>query len=151
MYYIFCISFPVLSRRGGVGIRAPWLPTLPSPPSTEPTTSARGALTLMPTPSDRLLPVFPLPTPTPPAMPTTPDTSPMLSTLPAMSTLDMLLLPPLLPTPDTLDTLPPLPSPPTLPSPPSTEPTTSARGALTPTLMPTPSAGRCRSSPCQRL
>merc|ERR1719341_1480424 len=105
MYYIFCISFPVLSRRGGVGIRAPWLPTLPSPPSTEPTTSARGALTLMPTPSDRLLPVFPLPTPTPPAMPTTPDTSPMLSTLPAMSTLDMLLPPPLLPTLDTLDTL----------------------------------------------
>merc|ERR1719341_107460 len=105
MYYIFCISFPVLSRRGGVGIRAPWLPTLPSPPSTEPTTSARGALTLMPTPSDRSLPVFPLPTPTPPAMPTTPDTSTMSPTLPATSTLDTLLLPPLLPTLDTLGTL----------------------------------------------
>merc|ERR1711973_19915 len=71
----------------------PTLPTMLLLPTTlldmlESTTLARGPLTLMlmPTPSDRLPLVFPLPTLLPPDMLTTPDTLPTLPTPPTTCT-----------------------------------------------------------------
>merc|ERR1711973_703764 len=90
----------------------------------ESTTLARGPLTLMlmPTPSDRLLLVFPMPTLLPPDMLTTPDTLPTPHTPPTLCTTPMLPTMLLLPT-TLLDTL---------------ESTTLARGLLMLMPMPTP-------------
>merc|ERR1712055_851180 len=99
------------------------LDTLDTPDTPDSMPSARGMLTLMPTPSARLLLDFLTPTLLPPDMPTTPDTSPTPLIPPTLSTTPMLPMPPMLDTLDTPDTPDSMPS---------------ARGMLT--LMSTPSA-----------
>merc|ERR1719312_2469599 len=89
----------------------PDIPTLPqwllTPPSATPTdtttASVRPKLTLRPTPLDRSLLDFQLPTPTPPATPTTLELLPIPLTLLPLPTTDTPPMP--LPPQSTLDTL----------------------------------------------
>merc|ERR1712107_627425 len=72
----------------------PMLDTLDTPDTPDSMPSARGMLTLMPTPSARLLLGFLTPTLLPPDMPTTPDTLPTPLSPPDLSTTPMLPSPP---------------------------------------------------------
>merc|ERR1712107_851233 len=72
----------------------PMWDTLDTPDTPDSMPSARGMLTLMPTPSARLLLDFLTPTLLPPDMPTTPDTLPTPLSPPDLSTTPMLPSPP---------------------------------------------------------